>query len=213
MIEVLDNLEPHIGISEVRRLLGAKHPGAKSTKETEELIAEAMELSARLVAPKGVYGFFKNQDFAGSGFLGGEDEAALAICTIGDALETTVRDLSSSGKLALAVTLDATGSVAAEAVADEINRHVCDEANRRGLRPMPRFSPGYGPWKLSEQTILFGLLPANQIGVGLNESFMMVPRKSISFAVRFSEADDETHTGTQCENCGLKNCPMRMIPD
>ena len=46
-----------------------------------------------------------------------------------------------------------------------------------------------------------------------NESFMMVPRKSISFAVRFSEADDETHTGTQCENCGLKNCPMRMIPD
>jgi cobalamin-dependent methionine synthase I len=167
-----------------------------------------MELCSTLAAPRGEFGFFERGDLVGSDFLSGEDEVALAICTIGDAVEKTVKQLSSSGELALAVTVDAVGSVTAEATADEINRYICDMAAKRGLRSRPRFSPGYGKWMLSEQAIVFDLLPADRIGVRLTESFMMIPRKSVSFAVRFSEVDDDIPTNP-CDNCGLKNCRMR----
>ena len=46
-----------------------------------------------------------------------------------------------------------------------------------------RISPGYGRWPLSAQKALFARLPHETLGVSLNPSMMMTPRKSISFAL------------------------------
>jgi len=55
-----------------------------------------------------------------------------------------------------------------------------------GLWPSKRFSPGYKKWKLDEQRFIFDILPAQDIGVRLHqESWMMIPRKSVSFRLNF----------------------------
>jgi hypothetical protein len=208
MIKILPSLDPFVDVSEIRRLLGARNPAEQSSKRTEELIQRAVEISSEVSEACGTFGFFESASLTKSSFLAGEKDVALAIATIGDALEKEVQRLSSSGELALAVTLDAAGSVTAEAAADEVNRHICEVANDRGLMSKPRFSPGYGKWDLSEQEIIFDLLPAERIGVSLTESSMMIPRKSVSFAVRFSD-DGGGSSANPCENCGLKNCRMR----
>jgi len=105
--------------------------------------------------------------------------------------------------------LDALGSVAAEAAADQVNARICQWAAAQGLVATPRFSPGYGDWPLEDQRVMFRLLPAEQIGMRLNQACMMIPRKSISFAVTFQKEAAGQKIEHPCERCGLENCPFR----
>ena len=67
---------------------------------------------------------------------------------------------------------DAAGTAAIEAFCDAL----CDT-----LGPGPsRFSPGYGDLPLHCQRELLELLGAASIGVGLTESLLMTPTKSVS---------------------------------
>jgi len=65
-------------------------------------------------------------------------------------------------------------------------RILAHKAREFDLWPSKRFSPGYKPWPLTEQKFIFSLLPGEEIGVKLNpQSWMMIPRKSISFRINF----------------------------
>jgi len=134
---------------------------------------------------------------------------ALGLCTIGDELENKVSQLNQQGKLAQAVMLDAMGSVAAESTADFLNLQVCQWCQKKGLGSSQRFSPGYGDWSLEGQKFIFSLLPAERIKVNLNPSCMMIPRKSVSFAIKIGEEFKSLKTKKICETCNLKNCPYR----
>jgi hypothetical protein len=43
-----------------------------------------------------------------------------------------------------------------------------------------RFSPGYCNWDVSEQHLLFQLLPENACGISLNDRALMTPIKSVT---------------------------------
>ena len=80
------------------------------------------------------------------------------------------------------------------------------------LQPLyaaPRISPGYGRWSVEEQDIIFKLLPADSIGVSLTKSYMMVPRKSVSFAVRFTGEKPNDDSLSPCVRCRRKECAFR----
>jgi len=47
------------------------------------------------------------------------------------------------------------------------------------------------------------------VGMSLNPSCMMIPRKSVSFAVTFTDRGEEPVFGNPCERCGLLDCPFR----
>ncbi len=82
--------------------------------------------------------------------------------------------------------LDALASEAAEEVARHSDQILAQKARELDLWPSKRFSPGYKLWPLTEQKFIFSLLPGEEIGVKLNPiSWMMVPRKSISFRTNF----------------------------
>lgn len=136
-------------------------------------------------------------------------EVALSICTIGPLLEDRVSEYSSAGELTRGLILDAAGSVLAEAVCDYANEKVCAEAARRSLHTTCRVSPGYGRWKIEEQKVVFELLPADPIGVSLTKSFMMIPRKSVSFAVRLTRERPTGQPGSPCALCGREDCEFR----
>lgn len=133
----------------------------------------------------------------------------LAVCTIGPKLEERVSKYSGSGELARALVLDAAGSSLAEAVCDFTNQKICEMSSRQSLYAAPRISPGYGRWRVEEQEIIFKLLPADSIEVTLTKSYMMVPRKSVSFAVSLTKNRQSDEAASQCTRCRRKDCEFR----
>jgi cobalamin-dependent methionine synthase I len=90
-----------------------------------------------------------------------------------------------SDEMMKALILDAIGSEAVEQVARQTDKVLCEKAREIDLWPSKRFSPGYKSWNIEEQRYIFRMIPGEDIGVTLNESLMMIPRKSVSFRINF----------------------------
>ncbi len=114
--------------------------------------------------------------------LMGATEVALAVCTVGSALDERTSALFAEEPVR-AMALDGAGIGAVELIARLIGERVRDEAEARGLRIGMRAEPGQEGWEIWQQRVLFGLLPAAEIGVQLTDSCLMLPRKSLSFVV------------------------------
>lgn len=115
--------------------------------------------------------------------LAGATHVALAACTIGPALEERVTALFAAGDPLRAMALDGAGIAALGQVSQIVGERICKEAAAQGLRTGMRVSPGQEGWPIEQQRVLFGLLPAERIGVRLTESCLMLPLKSVSFVV------------------------------
>jgi len=162
-----------------------------------------------LIHARAVVGFFAPGELPESGVFRGAQRISLSVCTIGSALEEEVTRLFSSGENLEALVLDAMGSACVESAADFVNRYIENCAREEGLAVSRRFSPGYGAWPLEEQRWLFELMGMEPAGVVLNESCLMIPRKSISFAVKMGKLPEASPRGGPCSICGLKNCNHR----
>jgi hypothetical protein len=80
--------------------------------------------------------------------------------------------------------MDVAGSVLAEHCADEVNGYLSDILDKNGYETTARFSPGYCDWELKDgQTNLFKFLNTDSIGLRINSSGLMIPRKSVSAAL------------------------------
>lgn len=194
---------------EVLRLLGTGGQEGRLRETALKMVLEAEELSRKLAKPRGVYRILENLQLEELKYLRDEGLSGLALCTIGPDLEDRVKQLMATGREPEGYVLDAVGSVAAEATADVVNAKICRWAAAHKLVATPRFSPGYSDWPLEEQRAIFRLLPAEKIGMRLNPSCMMIPRKSVSFAVTFQKETAGQKVETPCERCGLENCPFR----
>ena len=78
------------------------------------------------------------------------------------------------------------------------------------LEKMARLGPGsLKAWPIHEQKPLFSIIGdvASAIGVTLNESFLMIPRKSISGIYFPTEIPFEA-----CQLCPREDCPARRAP-
>lgn len=208
---VLDGFNVPIDPAEVRRFLGAKGRSKPAPAgRYDDILGEAMAAAGRLVAPKAIYTYAAGSELPGSKIFAHLDRMAFCVCTIGPALEAEVTRLSAAGGLLKAVVLDAIGSVAAEAAASYVDERIAAEAAREGLETSCRASPGYGDWDVREQGAIFALLPAGRIGVSLSDTFMMTPRKSISFAVHVAAEPERLRSENSCENCGKRDCRYRL---
>jgi cobalamin-dependent methionine synthase I len=207
--EIVRDFQIEVSREEVLRLLGAGGQEERLRKDTLRMIQEAEALSQKLLRPQGIYCIMEDPQQWGLNYLRDRGPVGLALCTIGPELEHRVKEMMASGQEPEGYILDALGSVAAEATADAVNARICHWAAAQGLVATPRFSPGYGDWPLEDQRAIFQLLPAEDIGMQLNPSCMMIPRKSVSFAVTFQEETSGRKIEHSCERCGLENCPFR----
>lgn len=208
---VLENFDVEIDPAEVRRFLGTRGKGSPAPAERYGgIVSEGAETAKRLIDPKGIYVYAAGRELPGTNVFVRLDRMAFCVCTIGPALEAEVTRLSSGGETLKAVVLDAIGSVAAEATAAHIDATIAAEAAREGLKTSCRASPGYGDWDVREQAAIFKLLPAARVGVRLSDTFMMSPRKSISFAMHVAAEPERLRSENSCENCGRKDCRYRL---
>jgi len=221
VIKLLTDVEVKIAEKEVLRYQG--YPRAKTPEgEIVETLASEIEEGYRLIEPKAIYSEIKrlevahNQIILENNLVLNAEKAVkewqdlqilgVALCTIGIELERKVSELFALGEYPAALMLDSVGSAAVESLVDHVNYHICHRARKTGMIVGPRLSPGYGKWGLQDQKVLFSLLPAENIGVRLNEQCMMIPRKSVSFCVGMGR---EIKVKKPCRYCGLEDCPYR----
>ncbi|HEY7040631.1 MAG TPA: hypothetical protein VID28_17340 [Methylomirabilota bacterium] len=224
---VLEGLPLSIDRDEVLRFQGYQKGVDAASAEVLTIFEEALALGERLIAPRFVYraaavtGLAADRIEVGGevlhipqiGRLWGPIEAVGAgIGTVGDALETRVRDLFEAREFPLAVMLDSVGSAAAESLAEYANDLLCQAAIPDGLRVTNRISPGYAGWDTAEQARLFRLCPGGGIGVTLNASCFMTPTKSISWLVGVGREARVDHYFTQCRRCWMRDCAYRRAP-
>ena len=197
---------------EASRYLGYPQ-GRQPQARGKHRLAELWPQSLALLAPRGAYALVSRSAAAKVGMPEPGETVAVAVVTIGPALEQEISRRTAAGVLLDALVLDAIGSSAAEAAADALNLELCTTARSHGLEAAPRVSPGYGAWDTACQPLLLALLPINELGIHLTSGAMMVPRKSVSFAVSFENPGHiGPHAPTQCERCGLIRCRHRVAP-
>jgi cobalamin-dependent methionine synthase I len=143
---------------------------------------------------------------------GAVQQIAIAILTIGDALERRAATLWDARELPLAMMLDSVGSGAVESLAEYVNDLLCQQGIARGLKVTNRISPGYGAWDVGDQRLVFQLCPGDRVGVSLNEACFMSPVKSISLLAGAGPAARVDHYFSQCARCWMADCAYRRVP-
>ena len=206
---IFRDLEIAVHPDEVTRRLGYRR-GAEPRAHLAPRIERLWQQGLELLHPRGGFVIVQADRAESLGVPGAEDEVALAVCTIGVELEDEARLRGQQGGTLDSLVLDALGSAAAEATADALNRAICSHAFANGRFGKPRISPGYGSWAVGRQSELPSNLPTHELGISLTDRGMMVPQKSVSFAVRFDSISREPEVAWRvCARCGLLDCDHR----
>ena len=203
----IDDISIVVQDEDVFHLLGytkERSPSARFLDTYQEMKKEAEVV----IRPQALFDIINVKALPLRDIFKGAREVAFCVLTIGPELEQRVTKLGSQGKLERSIILDAIGSNAAEEVANVVNSKINKTALKRNYSYSSRFSPGYCTWDLHDQRIIFDRIQTDRINVTLTESYMMIPRKSISFAVNLGlEQELDMNLGIRtCESCEQSEC-------
>jgi hypothetical protein len=224
---VLEAIPLAIDPDEVLRFQGYKRSVDVPGPSVRALFEEALALGRRLMAPRAVTRWRAVAEGGGDVLVtdgarlavpglaaqwGDVEHVAVAVCTIGGALEHRVAELWETRELPLAMMLDSVGSGAVESLAEYVNDVLCQDGIAAGLKVTNRVSPGYGAWDVADQRVLFRLCPGDRVGVTLNDACFMTPTKSISLLAGAGRAARVDHYFSQCARCWMAGCAYRRAP-
>ena len=184
-VERIENFRVEFDEKRILGLIGYKKRNSEIKEPIKGLITEEKKKLDYLLHPASIYTIIDYAETSKHPVFKDAEKVAICLCTIGPKLEEEIKKLMKINEMTRALILDALGSEAAEEVAIQSDQTLADKAREMNLWPSKRYSPGYGKWDVKEQRFIFKLLPAADIGVRLTDSFMMIPRKSISFRINF----------------------------
>ena len=196
--------------------------GAKVRPEIKDLILELLTSvkKTRLLEPAVAYEYYTVSSMNGSQIsLEGDKaihgpllpaifpeakELAVLLCTIGPRLEKQVTDYSKSDEAMRGMILDGIGSTAVDMMALEVLRRLASEVSSRGYEISSPVNPGMPGFPLTEQWNLLRLVNADEIGVRLTASGMLVPRKSTSMVMGIGPQMTRWTQAEVCARCSLR---------
>ena len=205
-------------------LAGAEGAEGALGLHTRALVETYIDKCKEIMSPKGGYAIFEaveidskaGIDIEGTHFQIGKiiknmlnkaEQYALFAVTTGPEPESLAKSLMKDNQFLEGYIVDLIGSGMVDLIADQVHESIKILAEESGKRATNRYSPGYCSWDVAEQQKLFGLLPEGCCGIGLSDSFMMTPVKSISGIIGIGESVD--YQGYTCEICSMKNCIFR----
>jgi len=221
-LTLIADFHPSLDVAQVLRGQGIDPDRARP--DIVAVARDVIDQAQELLAPAAMYTTLPVHDFHhqkvvlndGAAFegplvaraLAGATQVALAVTTIGPALEEQVDELFKADPVR-ALALDGAGVAAIGAVSKMVVDRVRAEASVRGLGSGMRASPGQEGWSIWQQRALFSVVPAEQIGVCLADTCLMLPRKSNSFVVGLGP---EMQPGAvTCDFCSRRGrCPWRV---
>ncbi len=144
--------------------------------------------------------------------LEGSDLAAVYAVTLGPELDAEASRLSGAGDVLSSVLLDTAGSLVLARASIALYREGLYRGGRaaRLVHVTPPFGPGQCRWDLAEQRVLFDLIAPSRIGIALTDTFLMIPKKSVSGILGIGRPD-AIFTKTPCQICDRKDCPGRSM--
>ncbi len=131
------------------------------------------------------------------------------VSTAGEEFDNYLHELRQSGDIVSEFLADAIGSEIAQAGVRSICKLAADEAAKSGLDATSSHCPGHCAWKLTEQSLLFSLLPPAPCGISLNDSCLMHPKKSVSGIIGIGE--NIVETPSDCAICSMTTCYKRKV--
>jgi hypothetical protein len=189
------------------------------------LLDSAMRVFAELAEPRGLFAAVTQEAFAavyqGEGLndvetplekiFPGAGSLALFAATLGEPVSARISALLAGRDIALGYMLDAAASVSADRLADLLGERFLARLPRDGSKVLP-YSPGYCGWHISGQGKLFEFLRAQELGIALNESYLMWPLKSVSgvLVAGMAQIHKFRPRYSFCEDCRTQSCVQRM---
>jgi hypothetical protein len=215
--------------SDVLRAQGLPHGSALPARVRATLDA-AFEEFRGLAVPVGIVEDLPGEDFmalyAGEGcnppdsplpeIVRKAEALALYAATVGEPAGSRTSELFAEHDVALGYLLDTVASAAADRLSYLLAGRFADRLVAEGRPPeaakvLP-YSPGYCGWHVSGQRRLFARLHPDEIGVRLNDRFLMTPLKSVSGILVAGTADAHRFRADHpfCEACATHECARRM---
>lgn len=137
---------------------------------------------------------------------------AMAVCTIGDELETISRQLVKSENVLAGVMLDSVGSAAVDCLVEETGKYIRKQVEGMGLMSSSPISPGMPDLPLKAQQVLFNQLPVNKINMRLTSTHLMIPFKSCSIVYGLGKTMPNWSRESVCRACHLfKHCRYKCV--
>ena len=205
-------------------------PGISPPKRVKELYDSAEELFFKLAAPIGIIADISIEEFAKIYIGNGNNEPdtplehifphanhlALFAFTLGKEISREIQRQLKDKNLARGYMLDTVASYCTDKASEAaqaifynqlVSKQQIHESNRVLL-----YSPGYCGWHVSGQKKLFEYLEPEEIGIHLNESFLMIPLKSISGVLTAGDATIHRFVNNYpfCAHCQTHNCRDRI---
>ncbi|GHV55302.1 hypothetical protein FACS1894216_17270 [Synergistales bacterium] len=138
----------------------------------------------------------------------------VTVGTIGGELSDKVAEFEKEGNALASYLLDVIGVLALHATHEHFRRSVEDYACSMKWGAGPIMQPGsLEGWSIEGQEELLKLVPVSEIGVSLNENFMMTPMKSHSSIVGVGPGYGKSRSECLCEECDRKHCSWRRTKE
>jgi hypothetical protein len=224
--EILDNFDVSID-PQVILLVHGYGEQKKPRQTIVDMISHVAEEAATLIRPRAIYREFPvarsdtervtlengvqlsigpkiSSVWEGSRALG------MALYTLGPELEERVSVLMEEGEQMQALNLDIAGTIALGIVGYQIQNMACGRLSEEGVEAGPWLNPGYIGWPLTDQRLIFSMLPAESIGVALNDSCMMIPKKSVTVCAGIGVSGSGAGFN-RCRHCGVAKCQFRRL--
>lgn len=144
-----------------------------------------------------------------SAYMKGADQIALALCTAGEIFTSLSHVYQENNDLLEAFIVDAIGSLTVENAADKIQIALEENLTEKGLLSTNRYSPGYCHWPLISQKAIFRMIGDNPTEIGLTESCLMQPIKSVSAIIGIGKEVKKKPYG--CSICDSTTCVYKNI--
>ena len=143
--------------------------------------------------------------------LSSAKELAAVVCTIGSVLEEMATRDFQRGDPLRGLLLDGIGSAAVDSLLQEACKLIEQEASSSGYQASSPLSPGMHGFPIAEQRRLFDLIPAQEIGVSLTNSGMLIPRKSISTVIGMGSQMPTWTRAESCAHCSLRKTCLYKV--
>jgi len=217
---------PEITLDEVFKAEGADYSQRSPHPRAVELHRKIMEEAAGLVRPTAIWvevdviGYGVGELLLEEGYklssnllpkvAGTAEKLLLISTTIGTVIEDRLTEYKETGKMSEAFALDACATAYVAKAGTTAMSRMEEAYHHEGLKTTFPMGPGHSYWKgLEDMQVIFHFLRAERIGIRLNDSNLMIPRKSIAMVMGVGRNLPEFEGKTHCNFCNLQTtCPM-----
>jgi hypothetical protein len=208
-VEELVNKEPAIFKNFLKRPRIAEAFHAV-TNRVAEIITPNFGVERFLIEKEMDEGFLlQNGTVIGTGkvfkkVMKGSTELLLGMGTLGHQIDEQIDLLGKTDQMQ-AVIMDAIGSYIIGAISREVSNKYMDQIVREGRYHSIILSPGATEWDIQDQQKFFQLLDPIRLKMQLSDSMLMIPTKSVSFAIGIGPQMYEIHDMERCVFCPRKD--------